>query len=144
MCWGGRGRTETRGEGRGCSGGVFVHFVQMKESAAAAGSPVGKISAALWRGVEPAITINVRGRGLTGHTKERKMRAQTKNKGRDRGMERQTARDITREGGERNTWREKDRGIIEEKQREKERETIRQMERIVRESAKGSINERLR
>lgn len=44
-------------------------FLWMQGSAAAAtvGSPVGKISAALWSGVEPAITINERKRPVRAH-----------------------------------------------------------------------------
>ncbi len=75
--------------------GVSVHFffLWMQGSAAAAaaaatvGSPVGKISAALWSGVEPAITINERKRPVRAHKGE-KTQSQTKNNGRDGGKER--------------------------------------------------------
>ncbi len=46
-------------------------FLWMQGSAAATattvGSPVGKISAALWSGVEPAITINERKKAVRAH-----------------------------------------------------------------------------
>lgn len=48
----------------------FFFFLRMGSAAAAAatvGSPVGKISAALWSGVEPAITINERKRPVRAH-----------------------------------------------------------------------------
>lgn len=40
-------------------------------AAATVGSPVGKISAALWSGVEPAITFNERKRPVRAHKGEK-------------------------------------------------------------------------
>lgn len=81
--------TEKYGLGGRDGGASLSIFFWMQGSAAAAtvGSPVGKISAALWSGVEPAITINERKRPVRAH-KGKKIQSQTKNKGRDGGKER--------------------------------------------------------
>ena len=82
----------------------------MQGSAAAAaatvGSPVGKISAALWSRVEPAITINERKRPVRANKRERekkKTQSQTKNNVRNEGKERGKE-------GERETTHEEVRG----------------------------------
>lgn len=44
-------------------------------AAATVGSPVGKISAALWSGVEPAITFNERKRPVRAHKRRKRHNA---------------------------------------------------------------------
>lgn len=72
----------------GCLCPCFLGCRGSAAAAATVGSPVGKISAALWNGAEPAITINERKRPVSVHKGGRKSQSQTKNNGMDEGRKR--------------------------------------------------------
>lgn len=80
-----------------------IFWMQGSGAAATVGSPVGKISAALWSGVEPAITINERKRPVRAHKGKKRYNPRQRITG---GMEgrREGERETTR-GNERRTKR---------------------------------------
>lgn len=86
------------GKEKGCLCPFFFYHMQKSAAAATVGSPVGKILAALWSGVEPPITINRRKRPVTVHKGEKRHNNWQRLKGgRDGGKDRgNRERDTTR------------------------------------------------